>query len=139
VDAISQHGYSPSLSAQLARVESRLGEIERSLSAQPALKLPTFTDEQIGEFLRKECHDFCELLKGDPETARREIQKHIMKLVLTPRETPNGVVLEVSGDIHLLRTGDVLDESPMEGIAQHYILPQIKISLALDPSLPLAA
>jgi hypothetical protein len=27
----------------------------------------------------------------------------------------------------------------MEGIAQHYILPQIKISLALDPRLPLAA
>jgi hypothetical protein len=49
------------------------------------------------------------------------------------------VVFEVSGDVALLRNGDVLDESPLEGIAQHYILPQIKISLALDPSLPLAA
>jgi hypothetical protein len=26
-----------------------------------------------------------------------------------------------------------------EGIAQHYILPQITISLVLDPNLPLAA
>jgi hypothetical protein len=27
----------------------------------------------------------------------------------------------------------------LEGIAQHYILPQITISLVLDPSVPLAA
>jgi hypothetical protein len=91
-------------------------------------------------FLRKERKDFCELLKGDPETARREIQKRIKKLVLTPKETPGGAVLEVSGDIELLRTGDVLDESPLEGIAQHYTLPRIVIAnVVLDPSLPLVA
>ena len=118
VDAISQHGYSPFLSAQLAGAESRLAEIERSLSAKTATKLPTFTDEQIRGFLRKECNDFCELLKGDPETARREIQKQIKKLVMTPKETPNGTVFEVSGDVELLRTGDALDESPLEGTAQ---------------------
>jgi hypothetical protein len=74
--------------------------------------LPTFTDEQIRGFLRKESQDFCELLKGDPERARQEIQKRIKKLV-TPKESSNGAVLEVSGDIELLRTGDVLDESPL--------------------------
>ena len=139
VDAIAQHGYSSFLSAQLTGAESRLREIECLLSAKPAPKLPMFTDEQIREFLRKESQDFCELLKGDPERARQEIQKRIKKLVMTPKETPNGAVLEVSGDIELLRTGDVLDESPLEGIAQHYILPQITVSLVLDPSLPLAA
>ncbi len=140
VDAISQHGYSPSLSAQLARVESRLAEIERSLSAQPVLKLPTFTDQQISEFLRKECYDFCELLKGNAEIARREIQKRIKKLILTPKETTNGTVLEVSGDIELLRTGDVLDESPLEGISQHYNPACIAIvNIVLDPSTPIAA
>jgi DNA invertase Pin-like site-specific DNA recombinase len=135
VDAIAQHGYSPFLSAQLAGVESRLKEVERLLSTKPTPKLPTFTDEQIREFLRKESEDFCELLKGDSEKARQEIQKRIKKLVMTPKETPNGAVLEVSGDIELLRTGDVLDESPLEGIAQHYTLP---VTVALDPSLPLA-
>jgi site-specific DNA recombinase len=139
VDAISQHGFSPFLSAQLAGAESRLAEIERSLSAKTATKLPTFTDEQIRGFLRKECNDFCELLKGDPETARREIQKRIKKLVMTPKETPNGTVFEVSGDVELLRTGDVLLESPLEGTAQHYTLPRIVITIILDPSLPLAA
>jgi hypothetical protein len=98
--------------------------------------MPTFTDEQIKEFLRKECGDFCGLLKGDPETARREIQKRIKKLVFTPRETPNGSVLEVSGDLELVRTTDVLLGSPMEGIVQHYTLP---VGVTLDPTLPLAA
>ena len=139
VDAISQHGYSPFLSAQLAGAESRLAEVELSLSAKTATKLPTFTDEQVRGFLRKECNDFCELLKGDPETARREIQKQIKKLVMTPKETPNGTVFEVSGDVELLRTGDVLLESPLEGTAQHYTLPRIVITITLDPSLPVAA
>ena len=140
VDAIAQHGYSPFLSAQLARAESRLAEIERLLTAKPAAKLPTFTDEQIRQFLQKECKDFCELLKGDPETARGEIQKRIKKLVVTPRETPNGTVLEVAGDIDLLQSSDVLEESPLDGIAQHYTTPRIVLAnVVLDPSLPAAA
>jgi hypothetical protein len=139
VNAIAQHGYSSFLSAQLAGVESRLAEIERLLAAKPAPKQPTFTDEQIGEFLRKECQDFCDLLKGDPEMARQEIQKRIKKLVLMPKETPEGAVFEVSGDIELLRTGDVLDESPLEGIAQQYTTPRIAlVHVVLVPSLAVA-
>ncbi len=89
--------------------------------------------------MRRESQDFCELLKGDPERARQEIQKRIKKLVMTPKETPNGAVLEVSGDIELLRTGDVLLESPLEGIAQHCTLPWIAIAdVVLDPSLHVA-
>jgi hypothetical protein len=43
------------------------------------------------------------------------------RLVMTPKDTPEGPVLEFSGDVALLRTGDLLVESPLEGIAQHYI------------------
>ncbi len=57
-DAIGQHGYSSVLSAQLSKVESRMAEIDRLLTAKPAPKLPTFTDEQIAEFLAQECQDF---------------------------------------------------------------------------------
>jgi site-specific DNA recombinase len=138
-DAIGQHGYSSVLSAQLSKVEARMAEIDRLLSVKLPPKLPQFTDQQIAEFLRHECQDFCDALTSDPEFARQEIQKRIKNLVLTPKDTPEGQFLEVSGDVALLRTSDVLDESPMEGIAQHYILPQITISLVLDPSLPLAA
>jgi hypothetical protein len=121
VDAIGQHGYSSFLSGQLSNVESRIAEIDRLLSARPASKLPTFTDEQIAEFLRQACQDFCDALTGDPEFARQEIQKRIKSLVLTTKDTAEGPVLEFSGDVALLRTGDVLVESPMEGIAEYYI------------------
>ena len=139
-DAIGQHGYSSVLSAQLSKVEARMAEIERLLAAKPVLKLPKFTDQQIAEFLRHECQDFCDALTGDPEFARQEIQKRIKKLVLTPKETPEGPVLEVSGDVALLRTGDVLAQSPMEGIAEHYIGASISLAgVILNPSLPLGA
>jgi site-specific DNA recombinase len=139
VDAIAQHGCSSFLSAELARVESRLVEVDRLLTVKPTLKRPTFTDDEIREFLQKECRDFAELLTSDPETARREIQNRIKKLTLTPKQTPHGTMLEVSGDVGLLRTGDVLVESPLEGIAQHYIAGSIPIAILLDPSVPCAA
>lgn len=72
------------------------------MSAKPATKLPSFTDEQIREFLRRESEDFCDALAGDPELARREIQKRIKNLVITPKNTPEGSVLEIKGDVQLL-------------------------------------
>jgi len=141
VDAVSQHGYSAFLSAELARVESRLAEVERLLTMKPAPKLVTFTDEQVRDFLRKECKNFCELLMSDPETARQEIRKRIKKLILTPKEMPDGMaVLEVSGDVELLRTGDVLVESALDEIVQQYTQFGVVLTgIILDPSLPLSA
>lgn len=137
-DAIGQHGYSSVLSAQLSKVESRIEEIGRLLTAKPASKLPKFTDDQIAEFLRQECQDFCDALAGDPEFARQEIQKRIKNLVLTPKDTPDGTVLEVSGDVALLRTGDVLVQSPVDGTSQHYIRTFIPITgILLNTSAPL--
>lgn len=139
VDAIASHGISSFLSAQLESVEARLGEIERRLTAKPAAKLPRFTDEQIREFLRQECKDFCEALAGDPELAKKEIQKRIKNLVITPKDTPNGTVLEVKGDVALLRTGDVMLGVSMEGTSQQYIGSSIPLlGIVLNPSLPVA-
>jgi len=138
-DAIGQHGYSPVLSAQLSKVESRMAEIDRLLAAKPALKLPKFTDDQIREFLRQESKDFCDALTGDPEFARQEIQKRIKKLVLTPKETPEGAVLEVSGDVALLRTGAVLVESPIHRTSEQYITTSMPLAgVILNPALCLA-
>jgi hypothetical protein len=49
----------------------------------------------------------------------RELGKS--QLAITPKETPEGHVLEVSGDLALLRTGDVLVESPIQRTSQQYI------------------
>lgn len=134
VDAISKHGISSLLSGKLAILEARLAEIERLLAARPAMKLTTFSDEQIQAFLRQESRDFCQALAGDPELARREIQKRITKLVLTPKQTPDGTVLELSGDVALFRTGDVVLKSPLEGIVEHYTSFAISLTgLQLNP------
>jgi hypothetical protein len=134
-DAIGQHGYSPILSAKLSKVESRMSEIDQFLTAKPASKLPKFTDEQIREFLRQECKEFCDALTSDPEVARQEIQKRIKKLVLTPKVTAEGPVLEVSGDVALLRTGDVLVESPIQRASEQYIAVSAPLTgIILSPS-----
>jgi DNA invertase Pin-like site-specific DNA recombinase len=138
VDAIASHGLSAFLSTQLEAVESRLAEIDR-LFAKPEKTLPNFKDEQIRTFLRQECKDFCELLAADPIVAKHEIQKRIKRLVLMPRHTPNGTVLEVTGDVGLFQRADVMLNNVVDEIVQHYTF---SISLAgtiLDPAMPLAA
>jgi hypothetical protein len=139
-DAIGQHGYSPVLSAQLSKVEARMAEIDRLLTAKPVSAVPKFTDDQIREFLRQECQDFCDALTSDPEFARQEIQKRIKKLVLSPKGTPEGPVLEVSGDVGLLRTGDVLVESLFHRTSEQYITTSMPLAgIILNPALRLAA
>lgn len=79
------------------------------------------------------------MLTDNPELARQEIQKRITKLILTPKQTPDGAVLAVSGDIGLLRGGDVMLGSSLEETTQHYIGTSIPLAgVILDPSLPLA-
>jgi DNA invertase Pin-like site-specific DNA recombinase len=137
VDAIARHGISSFLSAQLETVEARLGDIERRLSAKPKAKLPSFTDEQIREFLDRESKDFCEVLAGDPELARRELQKRIKNLVITPKETPDRTTLEVTGDVELIRGADVLLGSSLDGTSQQYIGTSISlVGIVLNPAAP---
>lgn len=133
-EAVAVHGLSSFLSEQLKNVEDRLAEIDRRLTLVPPVKLPNFTDEQIREFLQKECKDFCELLKAEPKTARRQIQKRISRLVLTPRQTPDGTVLDVTGDVELFQQEGVMLNNSLEGIVQQYTLSRIVITAVLDPA-----
>jgi len=123
VEAIEQHGISSLLSSQLSALEARLAEIERLLTAKPASTLPTFSDDQIRQFLHKESQDFCQVLVGDAETAKREIQKRIKKLVLTPTQTATGTVLEVTGDVGLFQRPDVMVNNLMDETVHHYTQP----------------
>jgi hypothetical protein len=102
--------------------------------------LPSFSDDEIRDFLRKESTDFCEVLASHPEVAKREIQKRIKKLVLTPKQTPNGAVLEVTGDVGLFQREDVMVNGLMDETAQHYTHFCVVITgIVLDPSLALSA
>ena len=141
VDAIAQHGLSAGLSARLTSVENRISQIQRLRDACVEPKVPEFTIEEVREFLRRKTQEFINTLAGNPETSRGQLQKRITKLVLTPKQAPDGSVFEVTGDINLFQgNGDVMLTNSLEGIAQHYITASISLAgVRLDPSLPLAA
>src|SRR5262249_51749059 len=107
-DAIAQHGVFSLLSSQLFFLGAPLAEVERLLTTKPSATRVAFSENEIREFLRKESRDFCSVLVADPEVAKREIQKRINKLVLTPKQTAHGIVLEVTGDVGLFQRPDVM-------------------------------
>jgi site-specific DNA recombinase len=140
VDAIAKHGISSFLSSQLSTLETRLAEIDRLLTAKPTPTLPSFSEDEIRDFLRKESTDFCQVLVSHPEVAKREIQKRIKKLVFTPKQTPNGTILEVSGDVGLFQSEDVMVNGLMDEIAQHYTrFCVILTGIIVDPSVATAS
>ena len=55
----------------------------------------------LREFLYGRAAEIGELLRGDVEIARLALAKHVDRLVLTPKSTPDGPLLEVSGDIEI--------------------------------------
>jgi hypothetical protein len=72
------------------------------------------------------------------EAAKREIQKRIKKLVLTPKQTPNGTVLEVTGDVALFQNEGVMVNNLLDENVQHYTQPTAFVfSTVVDPRLPL--
>ena len=141
VDAIARHGLSEGLSARLTSVENRISQIRRLRDAGVEPKVPGFTIEEVREFLRRKAQEFTNILVGNAETSRAQLQKSITKLVLTPKQTPDGSVFEVTGDIDpFYGSGDVMLTNSLEGIAQHYIGASVSLAgVRLDPSLPLAA
>jgi len=57
-----------------------------------------------------------------PRTGETGNPKAHQKLVLTPKQTADGTVFDVTGDVELLQDkGGVMLNSSMEGTAQHYI------------------
>jgi site-specific DNA recombinase len=104
----------------------------------------SFTPKQISEFLNKKLNDLASVLAGDPELAKREIQKRLTKLLLTPIETLEGRGYEVSGDLRLFSGPDdvMLDQFPHK-LDQHYTessMP-IRVRLACErrPKMTMAA
>lgn len=70
---------------------------------------------------------------------KREIQKRIKKLVLTPKQTANGTVLEVTGDVGLFKRPDVMVNNLMDETVQHYTFSISIAGTILDSTLPVGA
>jgi hypothetical protein len=94
-------GHSATLLQQLAGIESEIGRLDERLAlANQPLDL-AFSLESIRDFVSREVLDFKAAFDSEPTKARQTLAKHIEKLILTPRETENGPLYDVSGDIDL--------------------------------------
>jgi hypothetical protein len=94
-------GHSPSLLAQLAVIELKLQKTDDQLSS---LNQPWELSASLEDLQRFFCEKALELrtvLRADVDIARQALAKHIEKLVLTPKETPEGPVFEVSCDVEI--------------------------------------
>jgi site-specific DNA recombinase len=140
-EAIAQQRISPVLSKRLAQTEARLSEIEDLVRTPEKVEFPTISAEELRTALREQTQRLVEILIGDRAVAKQELQKRIDKLILTPKATSTGWVLEVAGSIGVFaRDPDAMLTNSLEGIAQHYTwLRIVLVNVVLDPSLTLAA
>src|SRR6185437_7245903 len=100
-EAIARMGHSVTLLQQLAEIELEIGRIDEQLAfANQPLDL-AFSLESIRDFVAKKALDFRSAFDAEPGKARQILANHIEKLILTPRETEDGPVYDVSGDIDL--------------------------------------
>jgi site-specific DNA recombinase len=95
-EAIAAMGHSPTLLSQLATVETQISRIDQDLAEINAPHDLEITMADLRKFVSEKALDLQAVLRADVTAARQALAKHIEKLVLTPKETPNGPVLEVS-------------------------------------------
>jgi site-specific DNA recombinase len=122
-EAIGETGISPTLKSLLGEAEARIAAIDVELATATAPALPEFTDHQIRSFVDAQAHRFAEVLKGDPQTAKEELQKRVSRLDLTPKQTDDGPVYVVTGDVAIFVSEDAMQDKREESIALHCSFP----------------
>ncbi|NYF79027.1 hypothetical protein [Granulicella arctica] len=100
-EAIATIGHSPSLLSKLATIEAEIGRLDDRLAEMNQPRDLSLSLDELREFLCQQAAEVSRLLHCDVEIARQTLGKHIEQLVLTPTETPDGPLLEVSGDVEL--------------------------------------
>ena len=118
-EAIAAMGHSPTLLSQLATVETQIARIDQDLAEINTPRDLEVTMADLRKFVAEKALDLQAVLRADVTEARQALAKHIEKLVLTPKETLDGPVLEVSGDVDLFGG----DERVMQLVARDGIEP----------------
>ena len=101
-DAISTAGPLPSLLSQLAEVEKEIDQINEQLTQSADPGRFRVSVSEIQDFAIRKTMQLKELLATDIKTARVALTKHLGKLSLLPKESPEGPLFEVSGDLDIL-------------------------------------
>lgn len=100
-EAIANMGYSPSLGTQLAQIEREIKGIDETLSSVNQPLDLAYSLDGVREFAATKLTDLRGLVNSDITSARNALARHIAQIVLTPKQTSEGPVYEVSGDVDL--------------------------------------
>ena len=124
VRAIKEIGHSRSLLAELTDVEARIERIEQQLEASTIPPAKAVTEEEVRLFLAANRLSFADLMGGEPEAVRFELQKRMSYITLTPSLGPDGHGYIATGDVGLFsRTDDVVQSNQVPLIEPHYTIP----------------
>jgi site-specific DNA recombinase len=100
-EAIAAMGHSPSLLTQLGAIEGEIAKIDDQISSLNQPQELGVSYDDLSKFFYEKASELREALRADVETARKALAKHIQKLVLTPKETSDGPIFEVSRDVEI--------------------------------------
>jgi len=109
-NAIAGSGTSKILSDRLQSIEAELKSIEKMLAVSEEPEEHPVPIQAIEEFLERKTTNIAALLEGDPEQTKLELRKRVATLVLEPKNTPDGPVYEVTGDIRLFAAADDVEK-----------------------------
>jgi site-specific DNA recombinase len=116
ISAVAMHGYSVGIGERIKQAEERLRELESLVIPKAKAAEREFSKGDIEAFLQESSYRFAALLEKDVQLAKQQLRRHVGKLVLTPRQTETGFVLQVSGDVALFSTTSSMVEAETAGI-----------------------
>ena len=140
-DAIASYGPSDGLFSHLAAIENEMDEAKRKLLPRKSeSSRSAISFEEFKQFAMKRASDLKEILRGDPVVAREALGQVISDLILTPAETSDGPVYEVSGEHIDLLAGNcgVMHGQLVDQAAKHYtpLLSLVGVRLLVSPNKP---
>ena len=114
-DAIAEFGHSPILLTKLSEVDAQINEVDRRMDEHKPVDL-TATVAEMREFVIRNVMQLRTLLHEDASKSKAAFVRHIGRLTLTPKQTQDGPIYEVSGAVDLLTTNDVVPVVARDGI-----------------------
>jgi len=136
LDTIQDIGRNPALSKRLNSLDAEMRNIDVLLATQTEVRSAPLTEEDVTRLLDRKMDAIKLTLTGDAEVAKQQIRKHIATLTLTPVNTAEGPMYEVSGDVNVFALGDpddVLLGTSLERSCKQYTALSFPFHATLNP------
>ena len=122
--AVRDFGHSRALLEEFAGLEAELARLKAAMAATSAKPIEDISETEVRAFLQDAMERVGDILLGNPEKVRHELQRRISSVTLTPGRDVSGAFYKVSGDVALFsRPEDALQNNQGELAALQYTLP----------------